>query len=64
MGREEFVAKTQEWKDEYEKVILSQLSEMGASIDNDRLRFTMNEPSDRRFLKTSRGKLGRRGSTH
>jgi valyl-tRNA synthetase len=43
MGREEFVAKTQEWKDEYEKVILSQLSEMGASIDNDRLRFTMDE---------------------
>ncbi len=43
LGREAFVAKTQEWKDEYEAVILSQLSEMGASIDKERTRFTMDD---------------------
>ncbi|MDH3706133.1 MAG: valine--tRNA ligase [Acidimicrobiia bacterium] len=43
MGREAFVAKTQEWKDEYEAVILSQLRDMGASCDYDRTRFTMDE---------------------
>ncbi|MEE9417091.1 MAG: class I tRNA ligase family protein, partial [Acidimicrobiales bacterium] len=43
MGREAFVEKTQEWKDEYEKVILEQLLAMGASCDYDRTRFTMDE---------------------
>jgi valyl-tRNA synthetase len=43
MGREAFVAKTQEWKDEYEQVILDQLIAMGASCDYDRVRFTMDE---------------------
>ena len=43
MGREAFIEKTQEWKDEYEAVILGQLSEMGASCDYDRVRFTMDE---------------------
>ncbi|MGI9602303.1 MAG: class I tRNA ligase family protein, partial [Acidimicrobiales bacterium] len=43
MGREAFVAKTQEWKDEYEAVILSQLRDMGASCDYDRTRFTMDD---------------------
>ncbi len=43
MGRHAFVARTQEWKDEYERVILDQLAEMGASTDNDRTRFTMDE---------------------
>ena len=36
LGREAFVARTQEWKDEYERVILDQLAEMGASCDFDR----------------------------
>jgi valyl-tRNA synthetase len=43
MGREAFVAKTQEWKDEYEQVILDQLIAMGASCDYERVRFTMDE---------------------
>ncbi len=43
MGREAFVAKTQEWKDEYEATILNQLKDMGASCDFDRTRFTMDE---------------------
>ena len=40
--REEFVAKVQAWKDEYEAVILSQLRSMGASCDEARTRFTMD----------------------
>ncbi|MSR70243.1 MAG: valine--tRNA ligase [Phycisphaerales bacterium] len=40
--RETFVAKVQEWKDEYEAVILSQLRSMGASCDEARTRFTMD----------------------
>ena len=43
LGREAFVGKTQEWKDEYEAVILEQLKAMGASCDFDRTRFTMDE---------------------
>ena len=43
MGRDAFVAKTQEWKDEYEQVIIEQLVAMGASCDFDRTRFTMDE---------------------
>ena len=43
LGREAFIEKTQEWKDEYEAIILGQLSEMGASCDYDRVRFTMDE---------------------
>ncbi|MDJ0769751.1 MAG: valine--tRNA ligase [Ilumatobacter sp.] len=43
MGRDAFVAKTQEWKDEYEQVIIDQLVAMGASCDFDRTRFTMDE---------------------
>ncbi|MEM9565517.1 MAG: valine--tRNA ligase, partial [Actinomycetota bacterium] len=43
MGREAFVAKTQEWKDEYEAVIIEQLKAMGASCDWERTRFTMDE---------------------
>ncbi len=41
-SREEFVAKVQEWKDEYESTILAQLKEMGASCDEKRTRFTMD----------------------
>ena len=40
--REAFVAKVQEWKDEYESVILAQLRAMGASCDEKRTRFTMD----------------------
>jgi len=43
MGRDAFVAKTQEWKDEYEATILEQLKSMGSSCDWDRTRFTMDD---------------------
>ena len=43
MGREAFVERTQAWKDEYEAVILSQLADMGASVDEQRTRFTMDD---------------------
>ncbi len=43
MGRHAFIARTQEWKDEYERIILDQLLAMGASCDYERTRFTMDE---------------------
>ena len=41
--RDEFVARVQAWKDEYEATILHQLQEMGCSCDWRRTRFTMDE---------------------
>ena len=43
MDREAFVERAQEWKDEYEAVILEQLVDMGASCDYERTRFTMDD---------------------
>src|SRR2546429_458814 len=45
--REEFVAKIQAWKDEYEKKITEQLVAMGCSCDYARQAFTMDEPRAR-----------------
>ena len=42
-SREEFVARVQAWKDEYEAKILEQLKAMGCSCDWQRTRFTMDE---------------------
>ena len=42
-GREALVAKIWEWKDKYEKRILDQLKQMGASCDWKRTRFTLDE---------------------
>ena len=41
-GREAFVSKVQDWKDEYEKRITEQLVAMGCSCDWERQRFTMD----------------------
>jgi valyl-tRNA synthetase len=41
--REDFVARVQAWKDEYEARIISQLKAMGCSCDWARTRFTMDE---------------------
>ncbi|OPX24556.1 MAG: valine--tRNA ligase, partial [Planctomycetales bacterium 4484_123] len=41
--REEFVARVQAWKEDYEAQILAQLKAMGCSCDWDRTRFTMDE---------------------
>jgi len=40
--RDEFVARIQAWKDQYERRITEQLKAMGASCDFDRQRFTMD----------------------
>jgi REP element-mobilizing transposase RayT len=42
-AREEFVARVQAWKDEYEARILGQLRTMGCSCDWRRTRFTLDE---------------------
>src|SRR5437868_7776605 len=42
--REDFVAKIQSWKDQYEAVIIGQLKSMGCSCDFARTAFTMDEP--------------------
>lgn len=41
--RDDFVARVQSWKDEYEERILNQLKAMGSSCDWERTRFTMDE---------------------
>ena len=41
--RDEFIARVQDWKDEYEERITNQLKLMGSSCDWDRQRFTMDE---------------------
>jgi valyl-tRNA synthetase len=43
LAREEFVARVQAWKDEYEATIIEQLQAMGCSCDWQRTRFTMDE---------------------
>ncbi len=43
LGREAFVERVWEWKQEYGDKILNQISRMGASVDWSRLRFTMDD---------------------
>src|SRR5690606_13367756 len=43
VGREEFLARTWEWKEKYGGQIIRQLRRLGASCDWDRERFTMDE---------------------
>ena len=43
LGREKFLDRVWEWKEQYGSRILSQLQTMGASCDWSRLRFTMDE---------------------
>jgi len=43
LGREKFVEKVWEWKEVYHKNIVQQLTRMGASVDWNRERFTMDE---------------------
>jgi len=42
-SRDDFIARVQAWKDEYEATIIEQLKAMGASCDFERTRFTMDE---------------------
>ncbi len=43
LGREAFVDKVWQWREEYGNTILNQIRKMGASVDWSRLRFTMDE---------------------
>ncbi len=43
LGREALVARIWAWKEQYEKRILDQLRDLGASCDWDRLRFTLDD---------------------
>ena len=43
IGREAFLKRTWEWKEEYGGTIISQLKKIGSSCDWDRERFTMDE---------------------
>ena len=42
-ARDDFIARIQVWKDEYETQIIAQLKAMGCSCDWDRTRFTMDD---------------------
>lgn len=42
LGREKFVDKVWEWKDEFSKIIRAQWGKMGLSLDYDRERFTLD----------------------
>ena len=42
IGREQFIAETQKWKDEYHERIVSQIKAVGASCDWSREAFTLN----------------------
>ncbi|MCQ2507230.1 MAG: valine--tRNA ligase [Dorea sp.] len=43
LGREKFLERTWEWKEEYGNTIVTQLKKLGVSCDWDRERFTMDE---------------------
>ena len=43
LGREKFVERVWQWKEQYGNTIISQLKSLGCSCDWDRLRFTMDE---------------------
>ena len=47
LGREEFLRRTWAWKDDYGDQILNQLKKLGASLDWQRERFTMDEGCSR-----------------
>jgi valyl-tRNA synthetase len=52
LGREELVRRIWAWKDQYEKRILGQLREMGASCDWERTRFTLDPVCARAVRET------------
>ena len=52
LGREELVARIWQWKDAYEKRIISQLKQMGCSCDWERTRFTLDDQCARAVRET------------
>jgi valyl-tRNA synthetase len=47
LGRERFVSRVWEWKEQYGGLILSQMRRLGVSVDWSREAFTMDEPRSR-----------------
>lgn len=43
LGREKFIERLWEWKEKYGKEILTQFEALGASVDWDRFRFTLDD---------------------
>ncbi len=60
LGREELVQRIWQWKDQYEKRILGQLSELGCSCDWQRTRFTL-DPGCARAVRTTFFRMFRDG---
>jgi valyl-tRNA synthetase len=52
LGREKLVERIWEWKNQYEQRILSQLKQLGASCDWQRLRFTLDDQCARAVRET------------
>jgi valyl-tRNA synthetase len=52
LGREKLVERIWDWKAQYEKRILSQLKQLGASCDWERLRFTLDDQCARAVRET------------
>ncbi|MFH0912969.1 MAG: valine--tRNA ligase [Candidatus Omnitrophota bacterium] len=51
LGREKFIEKVWQWKEQYGSTIIHQLKKLGASCDWDRMRFTMEEEYSRAVLE-------------
>lgn len=51
LGREQFVERVWQWKEEYGSIIIRQLKKLGASCDWQRLRFTMDEEYSRAVIE-------------
>ena len=51
LGREQFVERVWQWREEYGNRILNQIDAMGCSVDWERLRFTMDEGLSRAVRK-------------
>jgi len=51
LGKEKFIEKVWEWKDEFEATILGQLKKIGCSLDWSRTRFTMDEGYSKAVLE-------------
>lgn len=52
LGREKFLEKVWEWKEEYGNIILGQLKKLGSSCDWSRIRFTMDPEYQRAVTDT------------
>jgi valyl-tRNA synthetase len=51
LGREKFIERVWEWKEQYGSTIIHQLKKLGASCDWSRLRFTMDEEYSKAVLE-------------